>query len=305
MHDLVVHSLRLACRLPRPLRNALSAVAGTVAWAVAAQPRRNVTENVRQVLGKSSRLPVASRWSEQFVVRRIFCRCVSNYLELFALPRLTKSEILGRIDVLGREHFEGAVDLGRGVIIASAHLGPFEYLPSWFPERGFEMTIPVEKIGNKEMLGLMLQARLSNGVTFVPLTGLAAVRTMVRTLRKGQIVLITSDRAVEGQSVNVNFFGAPAQLPVGPIDLSIMTGAPLVGGFGWSNGGRDVIEFVPISLALPFEQRTNRDALKTAIVRELEKMIGTHIDEWVVFDRIWQQLAPDTRPKQHQKPKVE
>ncbi|MBU6461275.1 MAG: lysophospholipid acyltransferase family protein [Bradyrhizobium sp.] len=286
MHDLVVRSLKLACRLPRPLRDALSAIAGTVAWAVAAQPRRNVTSNVKQVLRHFSGEPRALH--VQHIARRVFRRCISNYLELFALPRLAKEEILGRIDVVGQEHFEQAIAQGGGVIIASAHLGPFEYLPSWMPARGFEMTIPVERMEDRQMLGMMLQARLSNGVTFVPLTGFAAIRTMVRTLRKRQVVLITADRAVEGQSTVVSFFGAPARLPIGPVDLAIMTGAPLIGGFGWCRGRRDIIEFAPISLALPVQQRADRAALQAALVDQLERAIGTHVDEWVVFEPIWQ-----------------
>jgi lauroyl/myristoyl acyltransferase len=295
MRDLLFQSLKLACRFPRRLRRALSFAAGTVAWAAAGEPRRSVTANVRQVLGVSSGSPLASRLRVQLVARRIFCHCVSNYLELFALPRLTRTEILGRIDVKGREYFEQAAALGRGVIIASAHLGPFEYLPSWFPARGFEMTIPVEKIGDNRILGMMLEARLSNGVTFVPLTGLAAVRTMLRTLNNGQVVLITADRAIEGQSAILNFFGAPARLPLGPVDLSAMTGAPLIGGFGWRNGSRDVIEFVPISLALPEQQRSDRETLQTLLIRRLERIIGDHIDEWVVFEPIWRQ--PDRLPR--------
>src|SRR4029079_11032990 len=127
------------------------------------------------------------------------------------------------------------------------------------PTRGFEMTIPVEKIGEKHFLGMMLEARQSNGGTFVPLPGLAAVRSMLRTLKRRQMVLITADRAIEGKSVVQSFFGEPARLPCGPVDLSVMTGAPLVGGFGWREGGRDVIEFVPISLALPDNRRKDRD----------------------------------------------
>ena len=200
--------------------------------------------------------------------------------------------MLARIDVEGANHFEEAAALGRGVIIASAHIGPFEYLTSWMPARGFEMTIPVEKVTDDGMLRTMLDARLSNGVTFVPLTGFGALRTILRALKNKQMVLITADRAVEGKSKILNFFGAPARLPVGPVDLSILTGAPLIGGFGWRNGSRDVIEFVPISLALSDQQRSDRDALQDLLVRRLEQIIGDHLEEWVVFEPIWQQPNP-------------
>jgi lauroyl/myristoyl acyltransferase len=291
MYDLILRASKVAPVLPRWMRRRLSAVVGTVAWAIAKRPRGYVTTNVRQVLGLPSQSTLGSRVRTQLIARRIFCNCISNYLELFALPGLSKQDVLARIDVRGVEHFEKAAALGRGVIIASAHIGPFEYLTCWMPARGFEMTIPVENVGDGRMLRVMLEARLSNGVTFVPLTGFGALRTMLRTLKNKQIVLITADRAVEGESKILNFFGAPARLPLGPVDLSILTGAPLIGGFGWRNAGRDVIEFLPISMELSDRQQKDRDALQALLVRRLEQIIGDHLDEWVVFEPIWQQPA--------------
>jgi lauroyl/myristoyl acyltransferase len=290
MHDLAHLSLVLASRLPRPIRRGLSIVIGSIAWAAATAPRNAVNANVMQVLRFSKHESSEKPWFIRQTARSIFCNCISNYFELFAMPRLSKQEILDRIDIKGLEHFEDAVTLGRGIIIASAHLGPFEYLPSWFPARGFEMTIPVEKIRNKRILRLMLEARQSNGVNFVSLTGIGAVRQMLRTLKNRQVVLITADRAVEGESAVMNFFGAPARLPMGPVDLAIMAGTPLIAGFGWRNGGRDIIEFMPISLSLPASQRDDRTTLQTALMHRLEEIIGDHIDEWVVFDPIWQKL---------------
>jgi len=296
MHDLARLSLTLASRLPRPFRRGLSVIVGSIAWVVAKKPRSAVNANIAQVLRFSNHKDSEAPPRVRRLARRVFCNCISNYFELFAMPSLSKQEILDRIDVKGLAYFEDAAALGRGVIIASAHLGPFEYLPSWFPARGLEMTIPVQKIGDKRILGLMLEARQSNGVRFVSLTGFGAVRQMLRTLKNRQVVLITADRAVEGQSKIMNFFGAPARLPMGPVDLAIMTETPLIGGFGWRDGGRDIIEFMPISLSLPAAQRNDRTALQTILVHRLEKIIGEHIDEWVVFEPIWQQPP---RPKQN------
>ena len=59
------------------------------------------------------------------------------------------------------------------------------------------------------------------------------MRTIIKALRNNQIVLITADRAVEGESVEKLFFGEPARLPIGPVALSQRTGAALVGACGW------------------------------------------------------------------------
>jgi lauroyl/myristoyl acyltransferase len=122
----------------------------------------------------------------------------------------------------------------------------------------------------------------------VPLDGPKAVRMLYDALSDNHLVLITADRAVAGESVVMDFFGAPARMPQGPVDLSLRTGAPLVGAFGWrSAGGRMAAEFTPLTLALPGDQRDKPDILQAALTRQLERTVRAHLDEWVVFEPVW------------------
>ena len=51
--------------------------------------------------------------------------------------------------------------------------------------------------------------------------------------REKRIVLITADRAVEGESVIRTFFGAPARLPIGLVTLSFKEGLNACQCFFW------------------------------------------------------------------------
>jgi Kdo2-lipid IVA lauroyltransferase/acyltransferase len=288
MNELFYRAAKFVPKLPRWLRQIIPVVVGSLAWGLARREREHVTANVSQVLGPSIGQSFVGRVRAQLIVRRIFCNCISNYLELFALSALTRREVVARLDVKGVEYLEEALSYGRGVVLFSAHLGPFEYLPSWFSAQGYEMVIPVEKVRDERMLRLMLELRRRNGVDFVPLDGVKALRTMFNALRRNQIVLITADRAIKGESVVMDFFGAAARLPRGPVDLSVRTGAPLVGAFGWrSAGGRVACEFTPLTLALADHQRDNPEVLQAALTRQLERIVGEHVDEWVIFEPIW------------------
>jgi lauroyl/myristoyl acyltransferase len=146
----------------------------------------------------------------------------------------------------------------------------------------------VENLKDERLLRLMVDLRNSNGVNYVPLGGSTPMRTIIQALRNNQIVLITADRAVVGESVVRDFFGKPARLPIGPVNLSLRTGAPLVGALGWrSSRYRISGEFIRLTLALPEEQRTQPDAVEEALLRELERMIGMHPEQWVVFSQVW------------------
>lgn len=289
MYNLFRLGTILIPRLPRPLILALSLMAGTVAWLVAAKARKQATLNMTHVLGPGILSTRAGRRKLRRTVRGMFQNSMRNYLEVFYLPYERPETILRRMpDIIGIEHLEQALALGKGIILFSAHFGPFDYLAQWFSARGYQLTIPVERLKDERMLKLMVSLRSSKGVNFVPLGGSAPMRTIIQALRNNQIVLITGDRAVQGESVERPFFGANARLPSGPVSLSLRTGAPLLGAFGW-HASRSTIggEFVPLTLQLPQEGRKNADVLMNGLIARMERIIKAHPEQWVVFSPIW------------------
>jgi KDO2-lipid IV(A) lauroyltransferase len=150
-------------------------------------------------------------------------------------------------------------------------------------------VIPVENLKDGRLLRLMLKLRSSEGVHVLPLGGSAPMRAIIQALRQNQIVLIAADRAIIGECVVKTFFGAPARLPLGPVNLSLRTGAPLVGAMGWHcPHGRISGEYMRLTMALSAEERTDPDILHDALIHALEGVIRVHPEQWVVFSSIWE-----------------
>ncbi len=276
-------------RLPRWFILALSMIIGAVAWLVAGKARKQATINMIHILGPEIQSTWAGRRKLRRTVRGMFQNSVRNYLEVFYLPYETPETIMRRMPgISGTKHLEEALALGKGVILFSAHFGPFDYLAQWFYAKGYQLTIPVERLKDERMLKLIVSLRSSKGVQFVPLGGSAPMRTIIQALRNNQIVLITGDRVVQGESVEKPFFGAHARLPLGPVALSQRTGAPLVGAFGW-HASRTFIdgEFVPLTLDLPEDERNNTDVLMDGLIARIERIIKAHPEQWVVFSPVW------------------
>ena len=121
------------------------------------------------------------------------------------------------------------------------------------------------------------------------IAGMPRLRAIIAALRKNEIVLITGDRAVVGESVERAFFGEPARLPLGPVTLAQRTGALIVGAIGWREAQKRVGgQFFPVSLALPKEERSNADKLHARIVEVMEEAIKAHPEQWVVFSPVWE-----------------
>lgn len=284
-------------RMPHWLARALSRAIAVMAWLVASKARKQATINISHVLGTKVLATRVGRKRLRRTVRGMFRQSLNNYLVAFSLPYLKPETLLHNVQVYDIEHLDAALALGKGVIIFSAHLGPFEYLAHWLALKGYSLTIPVEHLKDERMLDLMLKLRRSHGVNFISLGGSTPIRALFSALRNNQIVLITADRAVVGESVEKLFFGAPARLPLGPALLAQRTGAALVGGFGWYATETQIDgQFVPLSLELPEEQRRDIALLMDRIVEKMEYFIGAHPEQWVVFSPIWTVHSPDALP---------
>lgn len=279
-------------RLPGWAIELIGSLGGILFWLVAKGARRQATENMVHVLGEEIRQTRQGRRRLRRTVQGVFQNSVRNYLQAFALPTTSAKTIVDTMHVEGEEHLKEALARGKGVILFSAHFGPFDYLSQWIAIKGYDLTIPVENLKDQRMLDLMLTLRRSHGVNFLPLGGSAPMRVILQALRNNKIVLITADRAVQGERVEMPFFGAPAELPSGPAALATRTGATVVGAFGWrtyrANGERPIIgSFTPLSLALPEEQRADMKSVMRGIVDRMEQQIGAHPEQWVVFSPMW------------------
>ncbi len=276
-------------RLPARLVLVLSSVIGFFSWLFARKARRQATINMLHVLGPQVRETRAGRKKLRRAVRKMFSYSSRNYLDAFRLPSLKPEEVKKRVtQKAGLEHLDEALARGKGVIFFSAHFGPFEFVAQWFAVNNYTLTIPVEHLADERMLELMLKLRRGQGVQFVPLGGSNALRTMIQALRKNQIVLITIDRSIQGESIEKPFFGAPARFPLGPVSLALRTGAALVGAFGWYLPDNNIGgHLVPVSLALSEEERTDQEKLMDKMVATLEETIRAHPDQWVLFAPVW------------------
>lgn len=275
-------------RLPRWFVVALANAMGLAAWLVASKARKQATANTIHVLGPQVQATRAGRRRLRKTVRGVFKNSVRNYLEAFYVPYTRPEWLLSRTDIEGLEHFEAALAQGKGVILFSAHLGPFESLAGWLAIKGYQTIIPVERLKDQRMLDLILKLRNSQGVHFIPLGGSGPLRSIIQALRNNQVVLITADRAVEGESVVKPFFGEPARLPIGPVSLSQRTGAALLGAFGWRTSSKRIAgKFIPLSLELTEEEQANTDKLMCGMIEKMEQAIKAHPEQWVVFEPVW------------------
>ncbi|MES2950397.1 MAG: lysophospholipid acyltransferase family protein [Pseudomonadota bacterium] len=179
----------------------------------------------------------------------------------------------------GVEHFEGALDAGKGVILALPHLGCWEMIGQSLAERYGPTRGPLVALyrpARKAWLRpLVASSRDRPGLKAVP-TSVAGVRSLIRVLRGGGYTAILPDQVPpEGQGAWAPFFGRPAYTMTLLPRLAQQTGARVL--LCWCErlpaGQGYAMHFEPLDAPELHDVGTPPEAAATAVNAGMERLI--------------------------------
>lgn len=222
-------ALRLLGMVPLFVASALGRLAGILTWLASPSYRRKLTDNLRMAGFGPGRV----RRQAIMEAGRMMAECPYLWTH--------KPLYIGRrVLATDTEVIERAEARGKGVLILTPHLGSFEMAARFYGGRR-----PITVLYKPPKLAFvrrwLIAARSVDGIQGVTPT-VGGLRTMLRTLRKGDIVGLLPDQVpTEGDGVWVPFFGQPAYTMTLPQRLVEMTdcsvvlavGERLRGGKGW------------------------------------------------------------------------
>lgn len=272
--------------LPRHAAYRLADAAASLAYRLNHAGREAVHANLRHVLGRQATLVELHRFG-----REVFRTSARNYVDLFALRRLSPADLDPLIRRHGSERLDDAVASGRGVIVVSAHFGNPEVLGLVPREWPVELTVLVEPLDPPELLELYARLRAVKHVRFVAVSPGALLDT-VRRLKRGELLGLAVDRNVVGEGARLPFFGGETTLPTGAAALAVRTGALVLPAFGVRSQDRYDLYLEP-----PFEASRTGDnaadvrATALRILGIVERFIRRWPGQWTVFEPVWQPEA--------------
>ena len=258
--------------LPDALDGPVSLVIGTLAYLAAPGARAAVRSNLAVVAPGRD------------LARRVFVSQVRHYVETFRILRLDRERLLAMVDVEGWPHLAQAHARGKGVVLASAHLGPVVLCGQIIAGRGLDVAVLVER--KVDDLGRVIdRARSAMGIRTIETSSAAGIG---RTLRRGGVVGFLADRAITGVGERVPFFGRETLLPSAHVAIALRTGAALVPAFAVREGRR-LRACIGPELKLPAGEdrgaRVREGVRRWAAV--LEPWVARSPEQWSVFDRVW------------------
>ena len=207
-------------------------------------------------------------------------------------PSITRENVHEWIAYEGLENFTSAHGRGKGVLVATAHLGNWELSAFAHAYLAAPMRIVVRPIDNPRIDALVEERRMLSGNHLIPKK--EAARGILRALAAGDAVgiLIDQNTTLE-QGVFVDFFGVKACAGSAFVKLAHHSGAAVVPGYAlWSEKDRRyVLHFEPeVEITGDVTADTQR------VHARLEAAIRKHPDQWLWVHRRWKTRPPGEPP---------
>jgi KDO2-lipid IV(A) lauroyltransferase len=207
-------------------------------------------------------------------------------------PAITRENVHRWIRYQGLEHFTAAQARGRGVLVATAHLGNWELSAYAHALMTAPLHVVARPLDNPRLDAFVERCRGLSGNTVIRKK--EAAREILGALRAGGAVGILVDQNVTPEEgVFVDFFGMKACAGTAFVKFAHHAGAAVVPGFAlWSAAEkRYLLTFLP---EIPM---TGDVALDTQRVHALlESVIRRHPEQWLWIHRRWKARPPGEPP---------
>ena len=229
-------------------------------------------------------MPRASRRERVRVARRMMRSYNRMMFEFFRLPHVSREELLGAVQVVGREHLDHALERGRGVILASSHIGNWELAAVMLAQWGHTLHAVAGVQLNRWLTGAVRETKSELAiVTVSPEDGF---RKLVRALEHNDPIALLVDGDVFHHGETLEFLGREIRFPSGPGVLAQRTGAPVVCGYceRLARGRFRIVMEPPLDPAA----FASTAALNQAVAATVERHIRGHLDQWCVFRPLWE-----------------
>ena len=269
--------------LPERLDVALAKGIATALGRRNSSARMNLRRNVAHAL-RGEDGPLDEALLDHFVTRA-FASYGQYWAEGAKLPAIAPESVFARFRIgEGLEHLYDAKAKGLGTVIALPHIGSWEWGGSFLNSLGLGMTAVAEDLEPPALFEWFRGKRESIGIRIEPLDQHAGT-VLLQTLKDGGSVGLLCDRDIQGNGIEVEFFGERVTMPAGPATLALRTGATLVAAACYIGPDRD--HFAVITPPIPAERlgRLREDVTRVtqAVARELEGLIRRAPEQWHVL----------------------
>jgi len=265
---------------------ALDALArGVARLAHALGIRRRVTlDNLAQAL------PERTEQERRSIARAAYANMARVVVDALRTLGAPGAQLLAEVEVDDFGPVEHALARGRGLLVATAHLGSWELFGASMAQR-----VPLNAVVRPLRGGLnarLVEARQRAGLRLIP--GRGALGGTVAALRRNEVVAMLVDQAIGGKhALFVPFFGRPAATTPALSMAALRTGAPTLVVVALRDGAH-----LRFRVEGPFEVTSTGDRRQdlwnhtAQVAGAIERIIREAPEQWLWLHRRWKLPPP-------------
>jgi KDO2-lipid IV(A) lauroyltransferase len=274
--------------IPVGIGYALGEAFGSLGYLLAQRDRERALLNLRTALGEEY-----SSAEIESIARGMFVHFGRVLFEVLRFQRLTQEEVDKMVDFEGLDLVRKALDQGRGVVVATGHIGNWELIGAAAALKGIPLNVIARKINDPRLNKLVVDLRAKVGVRAILRESPRSAREILRSLRRGEMLALLIDQDLKVEGTFVPFFGRPAYTPIGAAALAQGTGSLFLAACIQRLGpGKHLVRAVPID----FPESENKErAIIEATARataQLEKWIRERPEQWSWNHERWRTQPP-------------
>lgn len=225
-------------------------------------------------------------------IKEISFQCYRSFavtlVEILYMPYMSSEMMKNSTLIKNQNLVKEKYNLGKGVVLLSAHFGNWEYIAAAFAIKlNIPFSVVVKSQRNPYVTEWLNNSRIMWGNKIVPLG--VSIRQIYKELKNKNIVAMIADQRGPAEGVRVHFFGRPASIYTGPAALALKTGAPILMGIAVRQPDFSYItEMVEISTEnLPEDEDEKIKEISQRHTNYLEEMIRKHPEQWFWMHKRW------------------
>ncbi|MFQ2342336.1 glycosyltransferase family 2 protein [Aeromonas dhakensis] len=202
-----------------------------------------------------------------------------------------------QVELVGAEHYQAAINSGKGVLLLGSHLGDLELCRALGSRKqGLRINALVFTRHAARFNALLKQINPDSHLNLIQVQELGADTAILlkEKLEQGEWVVIVGDRTSvtrEKRVIWADFLGAPAPFPLGPFVLSSVLGCPVYLMFGLKEQGRFRVHFEPFADDQPLPRQGRQQILASRVQAYADRLqhhcLRAPLD-WFNFFDFWQ-----------------
>ncbi len=279
--------------LPRSQSTRIGSNIGSFLFNILHSRREIAIDNIRQALPFMKKHPA---WTGAFdtaeeIALATFRNLGISIVEVCRLYHGKGNDLMDSMTVIGKENFQHAKDMDKGVLCVSGHCGNWELISLSFKQHLNENVWAIVRKQNNPYLNTIVEKMRMGYGNKVIYTKAAAKPVLSVIKSKGVIGMLVDQAVFEDNGSLINFLGRKAWANRAPAIFAHKTGAPIVPVLGYRDGDRHVLQFLPAYPPCGDRTEAGIDQDIQALANYLQDFVCAHPADWYWVHRRWKRAG--------------